>query len=116
MGAAWFADKLKRREARSAAQILETAAKAGGFYRVDNGKPQYLGTDGAYHDVKRARRRAACSSDVKLGSKPILKNGSASLWDIGDGVACLEFHSKMNSLDQDSLGMVKQALDHVARR
>ena len=38
------------------------------------------------------------------------------MWDIGDGVACLEFHSKMNALDTDSLGLVKQALDHVGKK
>ena len=40
-------------------------------------------------------------ADIKRAGKPILKNGSASLWDIGDGVACLEFHSKMNAIDHD---------------
>lgn len=114
LGAAWFVDKLKE-EKREVPKFLEVAAKAGGFYRLENGKPQYLDTDGAYHDVKRAEG-VLLLSDIKLGSKPILKNGSASLWDIGDGVACLEFHSKMNSLDQDSLGMVKQALDHVGKK
>jgi len=114
LGAAWFADKLKE-EKREVPKFLDAAAKAGGFYRLENGKPQYLGTDGAYHDVKRAEG-VLLLSDIKLGSKPILKNGSASLGDIGDGVACLEFHSKMNSLDQDSLGMVKQALDHVGKK
>jgi 3-hydroxyacyl-CoA dehydrogenase len=54
-------------------------------------------------------------SDIKLASKPILKNGSASLWDIGDGVACLEFHSKMNSVDTDMLDLIKKSLDHVAK-
>jgi 3-hydroxyacyl-CoA dehydrogenase len=114
LGAAWFVDKLKE-EKREAPKFLEVAAKTGGFYRLENGKPQYLGTDGAYHDVKRAEG-VLLLSDIKLGSKPILKNGSASLWDIGDGVACLEFHSKMNSLDQDSLALVKQALDHVGKK
>lgn len=114
LGAAWFADKL-REEKRPVPQLLETAAKAGGFYKVDNGKPHYLGTDGAYHAVQRAAG-VLLLSDIKLGSKPILKNGSASLWDLGDGIACLEFHSKMNALDQDSLGLLKQSLDHVAKK
>ena len=36
---------------------------------------------------------------VKRHTKPIAKNPSASLWDIGDGVVCLEFTSKMNAMD-----------------
>ncbi len=114
LGATWFADKLKE-EKRPVPQLLEAAAKAGGFYKIDNGKPHYLGTDGKYHPVQRAEG-VLLLSDVKLASKPILKNGSASLWDLGDGVACLEFHSKMNALDQDSLGLLKQSLDHVAKK
>jgi 3-hydroxyacyl-CoA dehydrogenase len=114
LGAEWFVAKLKD-EKRPVPAFLESAAKAGGFYKLADGKPQYLGTDGAYHAVRRADG-VLLLSDIKLASKPLLKNSSASLWDIGDGVACLEFHSKMNSLDQDSLGMVKQALDHVAKK
>jgi 3-hydroxyacyl-CoA dehydrogenase len=55
--------------------------------------------------------------DVKRsGAAPVAKNGSASLWDIGEGVLCLEFHSKMNALDPDSLAMVKQAIDLVPKK
>ena len=35
------------------------------------------------------------------------ENGSASLIDIGDGVACLEFHSKMNSIDEGIIEMLR---------
>ena len=60
--------------------------------------------------------KGAAALRHQASGKPILKNGSASLWDIGDGVACLEFHSKMNALDPDRLGLVKQALDHVGKK
>ena len=38
------------------------------------------------------------------------KNLSASLCDMGDGVALLEFHSKMNAIDQDIIDMSHKAL------
>jgi 3-hydroxyacyl-CoA dehydrogenase len=44
--------------------------------------------------------------DIKLRTKPVSANASASLWDIGDGVLCLEFHTKMNAIDE---GILKQA-------
>ena len=47
-------------------------------------------------------------SDVKLASEPVLKNGSASVWDIGDGVLCFEFTSKMNSLDPQIMDAYKK--------
>jgi len=29
--------------------------------------------------------------DISGSAKPVLKNGSAAVWDIGDGVLCFEF-------------------------
>jgi 3-hydroxyacyl-CoA dehydrogenase len=40
----------------------------------------------------------------------VKKNSGASLIDLGDGVACIEFHSKMNSLGSDIIGLILQAL------
>ena len=49
-------------------------------------------------------------SDLKAGRKPLAANASASVWDVGDGVACLEFHSKMNTIDLDTMGMGIEAV------
>jgi len=53
--------------------------------------------------------------DVKRRSKPVIRNGSASLWDLGDGIACLEFHTKMNSIDPDVLDLIDKAIGVVAK-
>jgi 3-hydroxyacyl-CoA dehydrogenase len=45
----------------------------------------------------------------------IKKNPGASLIDLGDGVACLEFHSKMNTIGADTIQMVKSALEIVEK-
>ncbi|MFN2393619.1 MAG: enoyl-CoA hydratase/isomerase family protein, partial [Pyrinomonadaceae bacterium] len=45
----------------------------------------------------------------------IKKNAGASLIDIGDGVACLEFHSKMNSIGGDTVQMMNFAVDEVGK-
>jgi 3-hydroxyacyl-CoA dehydrogenase len=114
MGAAWFAEKLAA-EKLPVPAFLSLAAKAGGFYKVEGGRIMHLKPDGSYTPLVRPEG-VLLLSDIKLGGKPIMKNGSASLWDIGDGVACLEFHSKMNALDPDSLGLIKQAVDHVGKK
>jgi 3-hydroxyacyl-CoA dehydrogenase len=41
---------------------------------------------------------------------------SASLWDLGDGVACLEFTSKMNSLNPFILWMIDKAVKELPGR
>ena len=47
---------------------------------------------------------------VKKSNGVVKKNAGASLVDVGDGVGCLEFHSKMNALGGDIIQMVTQAL------
>jgi 3-hydroxyacyl-CoA dehydrogenase len=51
------------------------------------------------------------STTVAKKSKGVVKkNSGASLIDLGDGVACLEFHSKMNSLGADIISLISQTL------
>src|SRR2546423_1528466 len=45
----------------------------------------------------------------------IKQNSGASLIDLGDGVACLEFHSKMNSIGGDTLEMLRFAIGETEK-
>jgi len=54
-------------------------------------------------------------ADRKASHGVIFKNAGASLIDLGDGVACVEFHSKMNALGEDSIGMLYVGLDETNR-
>jgi 3-hydroxyacyl-CoA dehydrogenase len=54
-------------------------------------------------------------SDFKRAKKVISENAGASLYDIGDGVALVEFHTKMNALDDDIFEITSQALDRVEK-
>jgi len=47
---------------------------------------------------------------AKKANGVVKKNAGASLVDIGDGIGCLEFHSKMNSLGGDIIQLVTQTL------
>ena len=92
-----------------------TLAAGRSLYRVENGQRQVLGLDGAYHDVKRAEG-VLMLEDIKRRAEPVLKNGSAALWDIGDGVACFEFTSKMNSLDTDTMALLNKSVKLVQKQ
>ncbi|HUC93320.1 MAG TPA: 3-hydroxyacyl-CoA dehydrogenase/enoyl-CoA hydratase family protein [Paenibacillus sp.] len=50
---------------------------------------------------------------LKERNKAIRSNSGASLIDIGDGVACLEFHSPNNAIGADILTMIRQSVDEV---
>jgi 3-hydroxyacyl-CoA dehydrogenase len=107
VGAPWLEAAL-REAGRPVPALLEQVG-AGTFYRVQDGVLEFFGTDGAYHAVPRAEG-VVLLGDIKRRSTPLAKNGSASLWDVGDGVACLEFHSKMNALDPEILALIGKAV------
>src|SRR5581483_11428236 len=89
-------------------------ARAAGksFYRTSDGQLEYLTIAGDYAPVKR-RPGVLLLADIKRKSKPLARNGSASLWDIGDGVICLEFHTKMNALDGEIMALLAKGIDTV---
>ena len=96
--------------------VPELLRKADGrkFYRIENGKRQYLGTDGEYYDVERAEG-VLLLEDIKLSSEPLMANGSAALWDVGDGVVALEFTGKMNALDEQVMKLIQKAIPLVKK-
>lgn len=53
--------------------------------------------------------------ELRGTKKEISKNAGASLYDIGDGVALVEFHTKMNALDDDIFAIASEALDRVEK-
>ena len=70
-----------------------------------------------YFDLRTAKYEAVrvsagvWSVEVAKKSKGVVKkNSGASLVDLGDGVACIEFHSKMNSLGGDIVSLISQTL------
>ncbi len=113
LGTADFAERLKA-EGKPVPAIVELAAGRP-FYRVEAGKRQALGLDGEYHDVARAAG-VVLLEDIKLAAKPLLKTASAALWDVGDGVAALEFTGKMNALDAEVMKLIGQAIPLVAEK
>ncbi|MGJ0238386.1 3-hydroxyacyl-CoA dehydrogenase/enoyl-CoA hydratase family protein [Novosphingobium fluoreni] len=112
LGAQYFAERLSA-EGKPVPALL-TLAGDRTFYRVENGKRQFLGRDGEYHDIVRPEGVLRLA-DFKLNAKPLLKNASAALWDVGDGVACLEFTGKMNALDGEVMKLIGQAIPLVAQ-
>jgi 3-hydroxyacyl-CoA dehydrogenase len=59
--------------------------------------------------------RVARVEYLRRGNKQLKANDSASLWDMGDGALLLEFHSKMNSIDDDITTMMNTAVDEAEK-
>ncbi len=64
----------------------------------------------------RLRRRTSASSRRRTDRNKVLKkNPGASLVDLGDGVLCVEFHSKMNAIGPDTGQMVLAGIQEAEK-
>jgi 3-hydroxyacyl-CoA dehydrogenase len=54
-------------------------------------------------------------AELKRARGVVKQNAGASLIDLGDGVLCVEFHSKMNSLGEDNIGMMYAGLEETQK-
>ena len=105
-------EKEKREVPAVVREVL--ASETGSFYQrgkdhslsyFDHGKRTSVDASATAIDLDAARARG----------KVIKKNAGASLIDIGDGVVCLEFHSRMNAIGADILGMMTAAVSEVEK-
>jgi 3-hydroxyacyl-CoA dehydrogenase len=75
-----------------------------------------------YYDLRRqryeeieARPGVMVLSERRRAGGIVKRNSGASLVDLGDGVLCLEFHSKMNTLGEDIFSMMYAGVEETAR-
>ncbi len=59
------------------------------------------------------RPKVVVLSDLKGAGRTLFTNPEASLVDLGDGVACLEFHSKMNAIGGGILQAIQKAVSEA---
>ena len=107
LGPAWFRAQLEEHGLKVPPLLDEVGA--GSFYRTRAGFLEVYAGGGEYRKLERGPG-VLLLADIKRRKQPLARNWSASLWDIGDGVACLEFHSRMNSLNPLSLRMIAQSI------
>ncbi|MEK6337245.1 MAG: 3-hydroxyacyl-CoA dehydrogenase/enoyl-CoA hydratase family protein [Acidobacteriota bacterium] len=94
-------------------KLLDSGAKS--FYKQENGQRFYFDFPSAKYVPATDPPGTIILKSLKDRTGVIKKNSGASLVDLGDGVACLEFHSKMNSIGGDTLEMLRAALAEVEK-
>jgi len=79
------------------------------FYRVENGEAQFLTVSSLeYTAIPGAQ---ALSLAVLRADHVIWKNEECSIFDLGDGILNIEFHSKMNTIGAGIIGGLNKAID-----
>ncbi|MGK0374459.1 MAG: 3-hydroxyacyl-CoA dehydrogenase [Arenicella sp.] len=109
IGTDYFIDRLKS-ESREVPEFLNQAAGSS-FYRVAAGELQVRVFGGGWQSIDRPKG-VARFNEKRQTLKPKNSTEVASWFDV-DGVALVEFHSKANALDGDSMAILSDAIDHV---
>ena len=109
LGIDWLTHKLEK-EQLALPEILFSRQD---LYIIQDNTLHYKDKSNRYHPVQRPEG-VLLLSDIKLQSRPILENAAASLWDIGDGIVCFEFHSKMNTQSIDSMALLEASIKKVS--
>ena len=89
-------------------KMLDSGATT--FYKTEDGKKLYYDlVSGGYKDVSVDEK--IIRLDELGAEKNVWENGGATIWDIGDGAICLEFHTKMNSIDNEIIDGINKMVD-----
>jgi 3-hydroxyacyl-CoA dehydrogenase len=114
IGVKAFAAQVQK-EGRTLPPVIEKVLASGrkGFYESEKGVTTVfdLASD-ASKKVEEPRGVIILKSRKDAGSE-VERNSGASLIDLGDGVACVEFHAKMNAIGADLIAMLHKGLKRL---
>ncbi len=108
LGVDWFIGKLEE-EGRAIPQLL-AAARGKSLYVTDGGKRLAIGLDGKFTPVVTPEGYLTLEDVKRSAPKPLAANKDASLWDMGDEIACLELTTKDNVITPDVIKTIEEAI------
>lgn len=108
--------KMKEAGYRIPAWVEEMLASGkDSFYKSEAGKRLYYDISAKDYREIEEKPGIILLPSLKERNRTVAGNTGATLIDLGDGVACLEFHTKMNSLGEDIISMIHKSADIVSR-
>jgi 3-hydroxyacyl-CoA dehydrogenase len=104
-------DSFVRRADQDGVKIPAALREIERFYRFSEqgGKEYYDLSSKSYKPLDLAAGEIDLQI-LKKSGRVVDKNANSSVIDLGDGVFCLEFHSKMNAISSDILAMTHKAI------
>jgi 3-hydroxyacyl-CoA dehydrogenase len=105
------------KEGRPVPGLVQDLLRAGktSFYQQSGAKLYYFAPAQKDHLPYEESPKAIHLPRLHQDNRVVRQNAGASLVDLGDGVACLEFHTKMNVIGGDQLRMLREGLEEVRR-
>jgi 3-hydroxyacyl-CoA dehydrogenase len=104
-----------RKEGSALPPAIEKVLASGrkGFYESEKGTTTVfdMGSSGAQKVEE--PRGVIILKLLKEAGREVERNSGASLIDLGDGVACVEFHAKMNAIGADLIAMIHKGLKRL---
>lgn len=79
------------------------------FYKIENGIKKYYDVPSKSYKTIPGTEDLVILENIRETHK-VWGNAGASLFDIGDGVLCLEFHTKMNAIGQEIIEGIETAI------
>ncbi|MGD0623597.1 MAG: 3-hydroxyacyl-CoA dehydrogenase/enoyl-CoA hydratase family protein [Thermodesulfobacteriota bacterium] len=106
-----------KKEGKGLPPLVKTllAKKKKTFYVKKNGQLSFFDLKTGRYKKVEMRPEVILLSSLKERKKVVKSNAGASLIDMGDGVACLEFHTYMNAIGQEIIEMIHESLKIVAK-
>ena len=104
-----------KKEKRAVAPVIEKLLASGknSFYESARGTTTVFDlASGAQKKVEEPHGVIILKS-LKDAGREVERNSGASLIDLGDGVVCCEFHSKMNAIGADLIAMLHKGLKRL---
>ncbi len=114
LGLPAFAEQI-RKEGRALPTVFEKALSAGrkSFYESEKGATSVFDFATAATSKVEEPAGILILNNLKDAGKEVERNSGASLIDLGDGVICCEFHSKMNAIGSDLIAMIRKGIKRL---
>lgn len=84
------------------------------FYKIENGKPHYYDISTQSYKLVPGKEDLIILDNIRP-QKPVYQNSGCTVHDIGDGVLCVEFQTKMNTIGGEILDGINKAIDIAER-
>jgi 3-hydroxyacyl-CoA dehydrogenase len=114
IGAKAFAGQVQK-EGRTVPPVIEKVLASGrkGFYESEKGSTTVFDIAGGGAKKVEEPKGVIILKSLKEAGREVERNPGASLIDLGDGVACVEFHAKMNAIGADLIAMLHKGLKRL---